>query len=361
VAPNVRLPARTLVIVGDTTPQLGRAAAVLAEEHGWPVISEPSGNARHGPNAISTGSLLIEADGFLDAARPEHLLVVGRPTLSRAVLALLKDPRCSVSVVGTTAHWADATRSAAQVLPALPAADGHHEPAGDWLKVWREGEERARRVLDDMLDDDESTELGLASALAAALPADALLFLGSSMPVRDVFAAAAPRDGVTVLANRGVAGIDGTISSALGAALAWQRDGGGPAFALVGDLTALHDSNGLVLGPDEPEPDLTIVIVNNDGGAIFGLLEQGRDDYADAFERVFGTPHGVDFAAWCGATQTPHVRTASIAAAIDAALDPRAAGLRVVEVRTERAAVARARTALATSIRDALSGLVGND
>jgi 2-succinyl-5-enolpyruvyl-6-hydroxy-3-cyclohexene-1-carboxylate synthase len=158
-----------------------------------------------------------------------------------------------------------------------------------------------------------------------------------------------------------VAGIDGTISSALGAALAWQRDGGGPAFALVGDLTALHDSNGLVLGPDEPEPDLTIVIVNNDGGANVGLLEQGRDDYADAFERVFGTPHGVDFAAWCGATQTPHVRTASIAAAIDAALDPRAAGLRVVEVRTERAAVARARTALATSIRDALSGLVGND
>ena len=354
VAPNVRLPARTLVVVGDTTPELGRAASVLAEEHGWPVISEPSGNARRGPNAISTGGLLLEAAGFLDAARPEHLLVVGRPTLSRPVLALLRDPRSSVTVVGTTANWADATRSAAQVLPSLPAADGHHEPDAEWLGVWRDAEVGARAALDDVLGDDETTELGLASSLVAALPADAMLFLGSSMPVRDVFTAAAPREGVTVLANRGVAGIDGTVSSAVGAALAWQRDGGGRAFALIGDLTALHDSNGLVLGPDEQEPDLTIVVVNNDGGAIFGLLEQGREEYADAFERVFGTPHGVDFAAWAGATQTPHVRTASVAAALDSVMDPRGGGIRVVEVRTDRAVVARVRGELRAAVEAAL-------
>jgi 2-succinyl-5-enolpyruvyl-6-hydroxy-3-cyclohexene-1-carboxylate synthase len=226
------------------------------------------------------------------------------------------------------------------------------------LKVWRDAEGVARRVLDEAVNGDDCTELGLAAALMAALPADALLFLGSSMPARDVFAAAAPRDGVTVFANRGVAGIDGTVSSAVGASLAWQRDGGGRAFALIGDLTALHDSNGLVLGPDEPEPDLTIVIVNNNGGAIFGLLEQSREDYADAFERVFGTPHAVDFAAWCGATQTPHTRTASVAAAIDAVIDPRGSGLRVVEVRTERAAVARGRRALATGIAGALSAVL---
>ncbi|MFL6069986.1 MAG: 2-succinyl-5-enolpyruvyl-6-hydroxy-3-cyclohexene-1-carboxylic-acid synthase, partial [Actinomycetes bacterium] len=261
-APNVRLPARTLVVVGDTTPELGRSASVLAEEHGWPVISEPSGNARRGPNAISTGALLLEAAGFLDAARPDHVLVVGRPTLSRAVLALLRDPRSRVTVVGTTASWADPTRTASEVLPALPAADGHHEPDEGWLDLWRSAEDEARRAVDEVVADGDGTELGLAAALTAALPADALLFLGSSMPVRDAFAAAAPRDGVTVLANRGVAGIDGTVSSAMGAALAWQRDGGGRAFALIGDLTALHDSNGLVRGPDEAEPDLTIVIVN---------------------------------------------------------------------------------------------------
>jgi 2-succinyl-5-enolpyruvyl-6-hydroxy-3-cyclohexene-1-carboxylate synthase len=358
VAPNVRLPVRTLVVVGDTTPHLGRAASVLAEEHGWPVISEPSGNARRGPNAISTGGLLLEAQGFLDAARPEHILVVGRPTLSRAVLALLRDPRSAVTVVGTTANWADATRSAAQVLPALPTADGHHEPDEEWLGIWHDAEAAARKALDEVLLDEEATELGLACGLMAGLPSDALLFLGSSMPVRDVFAASAPREGVTVMANRGVAGIDGTLSSAVGASLAWQRDGGGRAFALVGDLTALHDSNGLVLGPDEPEPDLTVVVVNNDGGAIFGILEQGRDDYAEAFERVFGTPHGVDFAAWCGATQTPYVRTASVDATLDAVLDPRGGGIRVVEVRTEREAVARVRDLLRTGIQDALRDTV---
>lgn len=350
VAPNVRLPSRTLVIVGDTTPELGRAASVLAEEHGWPVISEPSGNARRGPNAISTGGSLLEIEHFVNTARPDHLLVVGRPTLSRAVLALLRDPRSEVTVVGTTANWADATRSAAQVLPALPAADGHHEPDAEWLGVWRDAEVAARKALDEVMQDDDATELGLAAALVAALPSDALLFLGSSMPVRDVFTAAAPHDGVTMLANRGVAGIDGTLSSAVGAALSWQRDGGGRAFALIGDLTALHDANGLVLGPDEPEPDLTVVVVNNDGGAIFSLLEQGADDYADAYERVFGTPHGVDFAAWCGATQTPHVRAASVDAALDAVMDPRGGGIRVVEVRTDRAGVARIRGELRAAV-----------
>ena len=355
VAPNVRLPARTLVVVGDTTPAIGGAASVLAEEHGWPVISEPSGNARRGPNAISTGGLLLETESFLDAARPDQILVVGRPTLSRAVLALLRDPRSSVSVVATTTNWADATRTAMQVLPALPAADGHHEPDAEWLKQWQDAEVSAGAAIDDVLDSAEAAELGLARSLHAALPADSLLFLGSSMPVRDVFTAAAPRDGVTVLANRGAAGIDGTVSSAVGAALAWQRDGGGRAFALMGDLTALHDSNGLVLGPDEPEPDLTIVVVNNDGGAIFALLEQGQEEYADAHERVFGTPHGVDFAAWCGATQTPHTRAASVGAALDAVMDPRGGGIRVVEVRTKRDAVRTAQSALRVAVAAALT------
>ena len=354
MAPNVRLPARTLVIVGDTTPAMGRAALVLAEEHGWPVISEPSGNARRGPNAISTGGLLLEVGSFVDQVRPEHILVVGRPTLSRAVLALLRDARSAVSVVAGTANWADATRSATQVLPALPAADCHREPDTEWLTLWREAENAARAALDDVVDNEKVVELGLAHSLYAVLPADSLLFLGSSMPVRDVFAAAAPREGVTVLANRGAAGIDGTVSSAIGAALAWQRDGGGRAFAVMGDLTALHDANGLVRGPDEPTPDLTLVVVNNDGGAIFGLLEQGAEVYADAYERVFGTPHGVDFAAWCGATQTPHTRTASVGAAVDAVLDPRGSGIHVVELRTDRADVVRVRRLLQEAVRTAL-------
>ena len=94
-----------------------------------------------------------------------------------------------------------------------------------------------------------------------------------------------------VVANRGLSGIDGTVSSAIGAALG--RPHSSRAFALMGDLTFLHDQNGLVLGPDEPRPDLTIVVVNDDGGSIFALLEQGADEHAASFERLFGTPHGV--------------------------------------------------------------------
>ena len=352
LAPNVRLPARTLVLVGDASPALGRDAVRLAEERGWPVVSEPSGNARHGSNAISVGALLLATPTFLAGARPDHVLVVGRPTLSRAVLALLRDPRVSVTVVAGHARWADATRSAAHVLPALPVSDGHHEPDAEWLGLWRECEAQARAAVDDVLDGTRA-EPRLARDLYAALPAGSLLYLGSSMPVRDVFHAAAPRDGVTVLANRGAAGIDGTISSAMGAALAWQRAGGGPAFALVGDLTALHDSNGLVLGPDELRPDLTFVVVNNDGGAIFSLLEQGDATPDATFERVLATPHGVDLAALCGATQTPFTRANDTVDALTAALDPRG-GLQVVELRTDRGDVAKLQAALRDAVADAI-------
>ena len=125
--------------------------------------------------------------------------------------------------------------------------------------------------------------------------------LGSSNPVRDVALAAAPRDGVVVRSNRGVAGIDGTVSTAMGAALAHD----GPTVALLGDLTLLHDATGLVVGPDEPRPDLTIVVLDDRGGGIFSLLEQGAPEHAAAFERVFGTPHTVDLTALCAAMGVP--------------------------------------------------------
>lgn len=353
LAPNVRLPARTLVLVGDASPELGRAAVRLAEERGWPVLSEPSGNARHGPQAISTGAFLVGCAGFLAEGRPDQVLVVGRPTLSRSVLALLRDARVAVTVVATSARWADATRSAAHVVSALPVSDGHHDPDPDFLTLWQQAEAAARAALDDVLDASVS-EARLARDLYAALPADALLFLASSMPVRDVFHAAAPREGVTVLANRGAAGIDGTVSSAVGAALAWQRSGGGSAFALVGDLAALHDSNGLVLGPDEPRPDLTVVVVDNDGGAIFSVLEQADDEHGAAFERTFGTPHGVDLSAWCAATRTPFVRASDTVEVLTAALDP-VGGIRVVELLTDRGDVAKMQDALRSAVMDAVS------
>ena len=163
---------------------------------------------------------------------------------------------------------------------------------------------------------------------------------------------------MTVLANRGAAGIDGTVSTAVGAALAWQRDGGGRAFALLGDLTFLHDASGLLLGPAEPRPDLAIVVVNNDGGGIFGLLEQGGDLGGPAYERVFGTPTGADLAALCGASGTPYTRASSAKDVVAAALDPRA-GLQVVEVRTDRTAARELARSVADAVADALARVAG--
>ncbi len=343
-------PERTLVVVGDAPPAMGEAAVSLAEARGWPILAEPSSGARHGPNALRLGHLLLGAEGWFAQRRPDRVLVVGHPTLHRQVTALLRDPATDIVVAAPGARWADAGRSAGTVLAGVPVQLGHrpHRDAA-WLAAWLAADAVAVAAAEGTPSPDLGpSEATVAAALLEALPAGALLVAGSSMPVRDL-GTAAPRDAVTVLANRGAAGIDGTVSTAVGAALAWQQSGGGKAFALLGDLTFLHDANGLVLGADEPVPDLTLVVVNNDGGAIFALLEQGAPEHAAAYERIFGTPHGVDLAALCGATATPHTRVSSTAELVAAVLDPRA-GLQVVEIRTDR----RNARALAASTRRAV-------
>jgi hypothetical protein len=233
------------------------------------------------------------------ALKPAQVVVAGRPTLHRPVARLLADPDVAVHVLADARGlpWTDVAGTV-RAIGSLPPL----RPDPDWTGRWRAADDQASRALDEALDDPASPGgLRLARALVAALPAGAQLVLGSSNPVRDVALGAAPRRGLTVLANRGVAGIDGTVSTAVGAALVHD----GPAYALLGDLTLLHDTSGLVIGPDEPRPDLTIVVLNDDGGGIFGLLEQGAPEHADAFERVFGTPHGVDLAALCAAARPP--------------------------------------------------------
>lgn len=316
VAPSVvdDLPDRTLVVLGDLADP-GPALA-LAEARGFPVVAEPSASAS-GPNVVACGELLAGA-GFFEVARPERVLVVGRPTLSRALGRLVSS--APADVVAWRGTWTDAHHHASRVLPAVPTpGTGRSE---EWLGTWAEAGAKVAAAVEGVLPD--LCEPVVAREVAAAA---SLLVVGSSKPVRDLLLAA---PGPRVLANRGAAGIDGVVSTAVGIALA----AGVPTHALLGDLTLLHDANGLVIGPGEPRPDLTVVVTNNDGGAIFGLLEQGAPEHADAFERVFGTPHGVDLAALCAATSTPHALVTSrdeLRAALGAQ-----GGVRVVEVRTDR-------------------------
>jgi 2-succinyl-5-enolpyruvyl-6-hydroxy-3-cyclohexene-1-carboxylate synthase len=156
-----------------------------------------------------------------------------------------------------------------------------------------------------------------------------MLVVASSNPVRDLDLA--PVVPIRTIANRGLAGIDGTVSTAVGAALA----NAGPTYALIGDLAFLHDSNGLIIGPDEARPDLRIVVVNDNGGGIFSTLEQGDPTHATHFERVFGTPHNTDLGALCAATGTPYT-LAETPEALRAALTRTVAGLDVIEARIPR-------------------------
>jgi 2-succinyl-5-enolpyruvyl-6-hydroxy-3-cyclohexene-1-carboxylate synthase len=264
---------------------------------------------------------------------------VGRPTRSRPVAALLADPRVEVETVATTARWSDAGRSSASV--GTGPAPGQGPGDGRWLVEWRAAAERVGNAVDAELDAAPGlTAARLARDVVAALPAGALFVLGSSSPVRDVDRLAVPRGDLVVLANRGVAGIDGTISTAIGAALVH----GGPAFALMGDLTFLHDLTGLLTG-DEPAPDLTVVVPDNDGGGIFAQLEPGQPQHESGYRRVFGTPHGrdlVEVARALGWAATAVTEPAGLAAALTAG------GPRVVVVRTDQ----RAEAALAVRLRE---------
>jgi 2-succinyl-5-enolpyruvyl-6-hydroxy-3-cyclohexene-1-carboxylate synthase len=343
------LPERGAVVVGEGAADAG-AAVALAEAAGWPLLAEPTGGARRGPNALASYPLLLCDPGFAARHRADLVVTVGKPGLSRSVQAWLRTARRQV-VVDPYADWADPTRTAAQVLPAVPVAAGASPPESEWLLTWRKADDAACAAVDAVLDADSTlSEPRVARDLGAVLPDGSLLVAGSSRPVRDLDAYLRPRAGLRVIGNRGASGIDGLVSTAMGAALAQQRAGGGPAYALIGDLAYLHDRNGLVLGPDEVRPDLVIVVVDNDGGGIFSLLPQAG---AAGFERVFGTPHGVDLAADCAAVGVPfaEVRTPDKFAA--AVTDGR--GLCVVRVRTDRAATARLHRRLQAAVTAALT------
>ncbi len=353
---------RGVVVCGDGDYD-GRPLLELAEAAGWPVLAEPSSNARRGPNALSAYGYLLDAPGFAADHRPDIIVSAGRPGLSRGQLAFLRGtpgpvpPRHVVLAQGP-GRWADPARTAtcvaADVWLAGPAPGP--EIASPWLVSWKQADAAARHAADAILDSAAAlSEPRLARDLAAALPDGALLWAASSLPVRDLDLHMAPRAGVRVLASRGASGIDGMVSSAIGAALAHQAAGGGPAVAILGDLAFLHDTPGLLLGPDEPRPDLCLVVVNNDGGGIFSDLEQAA--FPGPFERVFGTPHGADISGLARAARLPY---APLERAEDLAEVLADRGLRVVEVRTERAAGAGLRAALRAAGVAAAAGGAGN-
>ncbi len=337
----------TVVVAGDDA---GPPARVLAESAGWPLLAEPSSGSRTGDNAIRTGRLLL-GDAAL-AGRVERVVVAGHPTLSRPVVQLIS--RTDLEVVALAdrlGRWTDPGHAVSTVATSIEISGA---PDNKWLAEWKDRDADLGARLDALLDDwpADLVPHHVAAEVAHALGPGALLFVGSSNPVRDLDLMV-PRYDVgarrMVVSNRGLAGIDGSVSSAIGAALGRPRST--RSLALLGDVTFLHDLTGLAIGPDEPRPDLTIVVVNDDGGSIFALLEQGAPEHAAQFERVFATPHGADLAALCAGFGVPHRRVTD-RAALRAALAEPSGGVEVVEAVVRR----DDRRALDAAVRGLVAG-----
>ena len=403
---------RGVVVCGDGDYDAA-ALVELAELAGWPVLAEPSSGARRGPNALTGYQYLLASPEFMAAHRPDVIISAGRPGLSRPQSALLRlgcdesRPVRQVVVAQGPGRWADPQRAATDVTAAVrltgaPGAGARGAGAqragaqgagaqgaqgangGGWLDEWRRADVAATvaaaAVLDAWRDGDDPTpadqapsEPEVAREIVAALPENALLWCGNSLSVRDIDLLLPPRTDTRVIASRGASGIDGTFSTAAGAALAHAEDHpGAVAFALIGDLSLLHDAPGLAIGPGEPRPDLCVVVVNNDGGGIFEELEParfggglsgrahavGQPAPLSVFERVFGTPHGTSLerlAAAFGIPYTLAARPADVAKAIAATVP--GTGPRIVEARTGRAANGDLRARMRASAISAVAAL----
>ncbi|MCV7154314.1 2-succinyl-5-enolpyruvyl-6-hydroxy-3-cyclohexene-1-carboxylic-acid synthase [Mycolicibacterium pyrenivorans] len=313
-------------VTADTVVIAGHGAGEHPNLAHLPTVAEPT--APPAKNPLHPLALRL--------VRPKQVIMLGRPTLHRPVSALLADPSVPVYALTTGPRWPDVSGNS-QATGTRAVTSG--TPSPEWLRRCAEANRHAvTAVREQLAAHPLTTGLHVAAAVAAAVRPGDQLVLGASNPVRDIALVGFDASGVKVRSNRGVAGIDGTVSTAIGAALAHERAGGGRTIALIGDLTFVHDSSGLLIGPTEPTPRaLTIVVSNDNGGGIFELLEQGDPRFTDVSSRIFGTPHDVDVGALCRAyhVENRQIEAGELAGVLAEPFD----GMRVLEVKADRSSL----------------------
>jgi 2-succinyl-5-enolpyruvyl-6-hydroxy-3-cyclohexene-1-carboxylate synthase len=327
-----------VIVCGPTSEDVAEPVTRLAAQAGWPVLAEPTSGLRCGDHdrsqVVAHYDVLLRAEPFAAAHVPELALRVGDMPTSKPLRAWLS--LAPQAVIDPHGAWHEPTRTADLVLhaAAAPACDAlasalemrrlDREPG--WLAAWRDADAVVTAALAEAPDPFEPK---LLAALEPALPDGALVWLSSSMPVRDVEAyfPQTPKP-LRFLANRGANGIDGVVSSAAGAALATGR----PTFLLTGELALLHDVGGL-LAAVRAGAELTVVCLNNGGGAIFDFLPVAQHADRKLYERHIATPAGVELARVAELAGVGHSRASTPDELRSAVGTP---GL--VEVRTDRAA-----------------------
>lgn len=332
-----------IIVAGSQTdPAFPEAVTQLSAALGYPLLADPLSQVRCGSH---DGTNIIDAyDAFLRDAptverlKPEVILRFGAMPTSKPLMQYLQRHASARQIlIDGHGDWNDAARLAADVIHVDPklfcsALTYRARGSSDWLESWRTTQRLARQAITQQLTDfDDFFEGRVFSELAECLPANAACYVSSSMPVRDLdtFFPANPR-AIRFLANRGANGIDGIVSSALGASVVSQ----GPLVLVIGDIAFYHDLNGL-LAAKRHALNATIILINNDGGGIFSFLPQAA--YPQHFEQLFGTPHGLNFhpiAEMYGADYQRVADWREFRAALNRGLT--ATGLNIIEVRTQR-------------------------
>jgi 2-succinyl-5-enolpyruvyl-6-hydroxy-3-cyclohexene-1-carboxylate synthase len=321
-------------------PELREPLAHLARVAGYPILAEPTSQLRSGPHdrshVVTAYDLLLRDERFRDTASPDLVLRFGEMPTSKPLRSWLAASGADQIVVDPLGDWNEPTRRAAALLRADPtelaagwaARLGEERPAP---AMWLRAERAAREAIEaELRSVEELTEPGLQLALGAAYADGELVYTASSMPIRDqeAFLPSNETD-TTFLCNRGANGIDGLISSGIGAA----RASGKPTTILTGDLGLLHDVGGLAALREVSTP-VRIVVIDNDGGGIFHFLPQQDALDADEFEALLGTPRGVDAAKAAALFDLPHRRLDEL----DQLADALAAGTGLIEVKVDRQA-----------------------
>lgn len=338
-------------------PELREPLAHLARVAGFPILAEPTSQLRCGPHdrshVITTYDQLLRDERFSRSVVPDLVLRFGEMPTSKPLRSWLAASGADQIVVDPYGGWNEPSRRAAALLRADPT-----ELAAGWAarlesaergdpEAWIAAERTARGALEGALGGEGPiTEPALHLALGQAHRDGDLVYTASSMPIRDQesFLAAEEADAL-FLCNRGANGIDGLLSSGIGAAVASGRT----TTIVTGDLGLLHDIGGLAALRDASVP-VRIVVIDNDGGGIFHFLPQAGALGGDEFEALLGTPRGVDVAKAAALFDLPHHRLESL----DELPIALAAGTGLIEVRTDRGSNVEAHRRATTAIHNSL-------
>ncbi len=371
-----------LILVGpQENTSLLEPLVHVAQLLGYPILADPLSQMRNidvaqQSHILTSYDAFLRIDAFVEKMQPDLILRFGAMPTAKPVLTYLKRyPSCPLVVIDGNEDWQEPTQLASELIHADPVAlcealvgtdvsrPSLHNTMQEgvlkqtrtevWLATWQKADTYTREALQATIQDfSEPFEGRVFTELAQLLPKDALLYTGNSMPVRDLDTFFWGSNTLRIMGNRGANGIDGIVSSALGASAVSN----GPNVLVIGDLSFFHDMNGL-LAAKLHKLDLTIIVVNNDGGGIFSFLPQA--DYPEHFEQLFGTPTGLDFSHAAAMYEGNYQRVADwqqFRIAVERGMQD--GGLHIVEVVTERESNVRMHRQLWRSVAEALKPIV---